>query len=50
MHAYSLTLMYFFIKITMGNYETYPVITPESFFFRRGNYRTPFLTIQRRIA
>ena len=32
-HAYGLTLMSFFIKIMMGNYETCPVITPESFFF-----------------
>ena len=50
MHAYRLTLMSFFIKIMM-NYETCTVITPESFFFfRRGNYRTAFLTIRRRIA
>ena len=32
-HVYGLTLMFFFIKIMMGNYETFPVITPESFFF-----------------
>ena len=35
MHAYGLTLMVFFIKIMMGNYETCPIITPESFFFDR---------------
>ena len=49
-HAYGLTLMSFFIKIMMGNYETCPVITPRIIFFRRGNYGTPFLTIRRRIA
>ena len=48
-HAYRLTLMSFFIEIMMGNYETYPVITPISFFLR-DNYGTPFLTIRRRIA
>ena len=48
-HAYGLTLTSFFIKIIMGNYETCPVITPKSFFWR-GNYRTPFLTIWHRIA
>ena len=30
---YGLTLMSFFVKIMMGNYETCPVITPDSFFF-----------------
>ena len=49
-HAYRLTLMSFFIKIMMGNYETCPIITPNSFFFRTGNYGTPFLTIWYRIA
>ena len=49
-HAYGLTLMSFFIKIMMGNYEICPVITPNSFFFQRGNYGTPFLMIQCRIA
>ena len=49
-HAYGLTLMSLFIKITMRNYETYPVITPKSIFFWRGNYGTPFLTIQHCIA
>ena len=49
-HAYGLILMSAFIKIMMGNYETCPVITPKLIFFRRGNYRTPFLTIWRRIA
>ena len=48
-HAYGLTLISFYIKIMMGNYETCPVITPNSFFWR-GNYGTPFLTIRRRIA
>ena len=33
-HAYGLTLMSFFIKIMMGNYETWPIITPNSFFFK----------------
>ena len=33
-HAYRLTLMSFFIKIIMGNYETCPIITPDSFFFK----------------
>ena len=32
----------------MGDYETCPVITPNSFFFQRGNYGTPM--IQCRIA
>ena len=32
-HAYGLTLMFFLIKIMMGNYKICPVITPESFFF-----------------
>ena len=50
MYAYGLTLMSFFIKIMMGNYKPCLVITPESFFFWQGNYRTPFLTIQCRIA
>ena len=48
-HAYRLTL-FFYIKIMMGNYKTFPIITPNSFFFWRGNYGTPFLTIQHRIA
>ena len=33
-HAYRLTLMSFFIKIMMGNCETCPIITPDSFFFK----------------
>ena len=32
-HAYRLTLMSFFIKTMMGNYEECPIITPDSFFF-----------------
>ena len=50
MHAYILALMYFFIKIMMGNYKTCPEITPNLFFSWRGNYGAPFLMIQRRIA
>ena len=50
MHVYRLTLMSFFIKIMIENYQTCQVIAPYSFFFWRSNYRTPFLTIQRRIA
>ena len=34
-HAYRLTLMTYFIKIMMGNYETCPIITPDSIFFER---------------
>ena len=51
-HAYGLTLMSLFIKIMLGNYHACPVITPKSFFFFfwRGNYRTPFLTIWQCIA
>ena len=49
-HAYILALMYFFIKIMMGNYKTCPEITPNLFFSWRGNYGAPFLMIQRRIA
>ena len=48
-HAYGLTLMSLFIKIMMGYYESCPLITPKSVFWR-GNYGTPFLTIQRHIV
>ena len=50
-HAYGLTLMYFYIKIIMGNYETCPVITPNSFFFFEGVITGhQFLMIWHRIA
>ena len=39
----------FFIKIMLGNYETCPVITPNSF-FSKGQLRDTILTIRRRIA
>ena len=32
-YAYRLTLMSFFIKVMMGNYEACSIITPDSFFF-----------------
>ena len=48
--VYGLTLMPFFIKIMMENYKACPIITPNSFFFRKGNYGTPFLTIWCHIA
>ena len=34
-HVYGLTLMSFFIKIMTENYEACPIITPNSFFFKR---------------
>ena len=48
-HAYGLTLMSLFIQIMMGYYESCPLITPKSVFWR-GNYGAPFLTIQRHIV
>ena len=48
-HAYGLTLMSSFIKIMMGNYETCPIITPNSYFLK-GNYGAPLLRIWRCIA
>ena len=33
-HVYGLTLMSLFIKIMMRNYETRPIITPKSIFFK----------------
>ena len=49
-HAYRLTLMSFYIKIMMENYQTCALITLNSFFFQRGNSWTPFLMIQCHIA